>query len=87
MLGKRRRKNMYRRKNKIGIAIVNDEQYHKLFNLIAKQLYITIDVHGPIKRKYVPSATKRVVGSIKTLAFNIKIQNIKKIRNFPFTTA
>lgn len=53
----------------------------KLFTLIREGLLETITEHGVIHRGLVKSATKRILGKIKTDVYQSKAYNLKRIRN------
>ena len=53
----------------------------ELWNEIHKALRITISTHGVIHMNLVDSATKRILGRIKSLLHNSEIRKVKHIRN------
>ena len=52
-----------------------------IYNLIREALLTTITNHGVIHKQLVHSATKRILGNIKTHIYNSKAKNIKRIRS------
>ena len=52
-----------------------------IYDLIRKALLATITNHGVIHKQLVHSATKRILGNIKTHIYNSKAKNVKRIRN------
>ena len=53
----------------------------KLFALIREGLLDTITEHGVIHRGLVKSATKRILGKIKTDVYQSNAHNLKRIRH------
>jgi len=52
----------------------------EIYSLIHKALRQTISTHGVIHQQLVSSATKRILGAIKTHLYECKIRSVKRIR-------
>ena len=61
---------------------LNQKMHKKLFKAIENELFLEIIDHGPIDKKLVFSATKRIVGQIKTFIYNGQVKEQKRIRGF-----